>query len=55
MTHTKDPVPFVLAGSGVARPALVADEYSEVAAEKSGLIVNPGHHLMELLINGKPL
>ena len=53
MTHTKDPVPFVLAGSGVETPDDAAEEYSEAAAKKSGLIVNPGHQVMSLLINGK--
>ena len=55
MTHTKDPVPFVLAGSRVERPAIVADEYSEAAAKRSGLFVSPGHRLMDLLVNDKPL
>jgi 2,3-bisphosphoglycerate-independent phosphoglycerate mutase len=55
MTHTKDPVPFVLAGSGVERPAIVADEYSEAAAKRSGLFVSPGHRLMDLLVNDRPL
>ena len=55
MTHTKDPVPFVLAGAGVDTAVVPAEEYSEVAAKKSGLVVNPGHHLINLLINGKPL
>ena len=55
MTHTKDPVPFVLAGSGVERPAIAADEYSEAAAKRSGLFVSPGHQLMDLLVNDRPL
>ena len=55
MTHTKDPVPFVLAGSNVERPAISADEYSEAAAKRSGLFVSPGHQLMDLLVNDRPL
>ena len=54
MTHTKDPVPFVLAGSGDefhANPA--AAEYSESAARASGIVVDPGHLVMEALINGR--
>ncbi len=51
MTHTKDPVPFVLAGCGVSPDA--ATDYSEKAAQASGLHVNPGHHVMELLVKGK--
>jgi len=54
MTHTKDPVPFVLASSGAeftGNPA--ATEYSESAARASGLLVAPGFQLMEALINGQ--
>ena len=54
MTHTKDPVPFVLAGSGpeftAVKPVV---EYSESAALASGLIVDPGHQLMGILVSGK--
>jgi 2,3-bisphosphoglycerate-independent phosphoglycerate mutase len=50
MTHTKDPVPFVLAGSSVSPDAAVV--YCEDAAKKSGLIVNPGHRIMDFLVNG---
>ncbi len=51
MTHTKDPVPFVLAGSGITHDA--ATDYSEVSAKASGLHVNQGHQLMKLLVKGK--
>jgi 2,3-bisphosphoglycerate-independent phosphoglycerate mutase len=54
MTHTKDPVPFVLAGSGnefVAKNP--ATEYSEPAAQASGLVVDPGHQMMQILVSGK--
>ncbi|MGW8313894.1 MAG: cofactor-independent phosphoglycerate mutase [Desulfuromonadales bacterium] len=54
MTHTKDPVPFVLAGSGnefVAKTA--AKEYSESAAQASGLVLDPGYLVMEALVSGK--
>jgi 2,3-bisphosphoglycerate-independent phosphoglycerate mutase len=54
MTHTKDPVPFVLSGSGsefVSEKAAV--EYSEPAAKASGLVVDPGHQMMEILVSGK--
>lgn len=54
MTHTKDPVPFVLAGSGgefVAKTA--ATEYSEAAAQASGVVIDPGHLVMAALVNGK--
>ena len=54
MTHTRDAVPFVLASSGsefAARQA--AAEYSEAAAQASGLIVDPGHRMMEILVQGR--
>lgn len=54
MTHTKDPVPFVLAGSGnefVSEKA--AAEYSEPAAQASGLVVDPGHQMMKILVSGQ--
>ena len=52
MTHTKDPVPFVLAGPDLEVGSLSADEYSESAAKSSGLIVNPGYKIMNFLVNG---
>jgi 2,3-bisphosphoglycerate-independent phosphoglycerate mutase len=54
MTHTKDPVPFVLAGSGTEFAGNhAAAEYSESAARASGLVIDPGFQLMEALINGR--
>jgi 2,3-bisphosphoglycerate-independent phosphoglycerate mutase len=54
MTHTKDPVPFVLAGSGIEFVAkTAAAEYSESAARASGLVLDPGYLVMEALISGK--
>jgi len=53
MTHTKDPVPFVLyASDGYFTPNGAAD-YSESAAIASGMKVDPGHQVMNLLVNGK--
>ncbi len=53
MTHTKDPVPFVLAGSGSEYTSQnPAAEYSESAARASGIVVDPGHRLMEILVKG---
>jgi 2,3-bisphosphoglycerate-independent phosphoglycerate mutase len=54
MTHTKDPVPFVLADSGNEFTSeKSATEYSESAAKASGVVVAPGHQLMEILVNGQ--
>jgi 2,3-bisphosphoglycerate-independent phosphoglycerate mutase len=54
MTHTKDPVPFVLASSGGEFSSrAVTAEYSESAARASGLVIDPGHQLMEILVNGR--
>ena len=54
MTHTMDPVPFVLAGSGSEFTTNhKAAEYSEPEAKSSGVMVAPGHQLMKILVNGK--
>jgi 2,3-bisphosphoglycerate-independent phosphoglycerate mutase len=54
MTHTRDAVPFVLAGSGHEFSAQnAAAEYSESAARASGLVVDPGHRMMEILVTGQ--
>ncbi len=50
MTHTKDPVPFVLYDSqkemGSGRP------YNEAEAAETGLLIQPGYTLMDRLLNG---
>jgi 2,3-bisphosphoglycerate-independent phosphoglycerate mutase len=43
-THVDDPVPFLLAGPGVAPSGL--PEFSERSAAESGILVNPGHGLL---------
>ena len=54
MTHTKDPVPFVLASSGSEfTSGNAASEYSEAAAQASGVVVDPGHQMMDILMSGK--
>lgn len=52
MTHTRDPVPFVLFGSGAEFPANGAGDYSENSARTSGLRIEPGHLLMDILVRG---
>ena len=52
-THTDDPPPFCMAGTGVAPDR--ADGFNEVQAAESGLVIDPGHELMEFFIKaGRP-
>lgn len=54
MTHTKDPVPFVLLGGGAGAVAGNAgQEYSESAARAANVVVDPGYRVMEALISGR--
>jgi len=48
MTHTADPVPFVMWGSGVAHNG--ARAFDEKQATASGLVVDPGRGVMDLLL-----
>lgn len=50
-THTMEPPPFCLAGSNVT--AGNAAGYSEAAAKRSALQIDPGHELMEYFIKGR--
>jgi 2,3-bisphosphoglycerate-independent phosphoglycerate mutase len=47
-THVGEPVPFVLAGPGLGLNA--ATEFRETAAAATGLVVDPGYGVMELLL-----
>jgi 2,3-bisphosphoglycerate-independent phosphoglycerate mutase len=47
-THTGDPVPFVLWGSGVAGNG--AARFDEEQAASTGLVVDPGRGVMDLLL-----
>jgi 2,3-bisphosphoglycerate-independent phosphoglycerate mutase len=47
-THVAEPVPFVLAGEGVAANA--AESYDEAAATGTGMSVDPGRGVMDLLL-----
>ncbi|UCH35613.1 MAG: cofactor-independent phosphoglycerate mutase [Armatimonadota bacterium] len=47
-THSKDPVPFLLAGTGIAPDS--ADRFTEALATDSGVLVEEGHHLIERLL-----
>ena len=50
-THTADPVPFAMCGRGV--PVDRCRRFSESEAAKSGLSVDPGEVLMEILLDRK--
>ncbi len=53
MTHTKDPVPFILFGStGEFVPRGSVSGYSEANARGTGVMVAPGHQMLRCLING---
>jgi len=47
-THTADPVPFCMAGSGVV--AGRATQFTEAAGAESDLHIDPGHELMEYFL-----
>lgn len=47
-THVGEPVPFVLAGPGIAVNTGV--EFREVAAQRTGLVVDPGRGVVDLLL-----
>ena len=54
MTHTSDPVPYLLYDSaGAFLPACPADEYSEVAAGASGIRITPGCNLFVRMVKGQ--
>ena len=48
-THSREPVPFVLWGSGVEADDM--ETYSETGAEKGSMAPDSGHELMDYLIN----
>jgi 2,3-bisphosphoglycerate-independent phosphoglycerate mutase len=50
-THTDEPVPFVLCGDGVAHNGAAA--YGERSARATGLVLDPGRLVMDLLLSGE--
>jgi 2,3-bisphosphoglycerate-independent phosphoglycerate mutase len=53
MTHTPDPVPFILFGSQGEFPSSKGEGgYSERAARATGVLIDRGHELMARLIQG---
>jgi 2,3-bisphosphoglycerate-independent phosphoglycerate mutase len=49
-THTHAPVPFALAGSGVPRQS--GSVFNESTARETGVLVEPGHLLMDHFVRG---
>ena len=47
-THTRDPIPFAIYGSGIAKDSIKT--YNETAASSSELSVDGGHNLLPLLL-----
>lgn len=47
-THVGEPVPFVLAGPGIVPNG--GREFRELVASQTGLLVDPGHNVMDLLL-----
>jgi len=50
-THTSEPVPFAMTGTGIASPWKL--NYSEAKAQETGLRIDKGHELMEYFLKGK--
>ncbi len=49
-THVGEAVPFVMAGPGIAENG--AGAYSEEAAKATGLVLDPGRQVMDVLLGG---
>lgn len=49
-THTGEPVPFALAGTGIT--SIINKRFSEAHAQESGLRIERGHELMEYFLHG---
>jgi 2,3-bisphosphoglycerate-independent phosphoglycerate mutase len=49
-THVGEAVPFLIWGPGI--PANGADSYDEAQAVGTGLVLDPGHAVMDLLLAG---
>jgi len=54
MTHTKDPVPFILYGTGGEfAPQGAVNGYSERSARATGVRIAPGHLMLRHLVDGR--
>ena len=50
-THTTEPVPFAICGTGIPVPTNSLGGFSEKSAEARGVLVTDGHELMQRFIN----
>lgn len=50
-THTTEPVPFAMAGTGIAGPREVVGGFSEESAAKCSLYLAEGHRLLERFLH----
>lgn len=50
-THSREPVPFAIAGTGISSAG--QETYSEAKAVSTGMRINKGHELMEFFLKGK--
>ena len=50
-THTSEPVPFALAGTGIVPDE--ARQFSEAVGAESDLRIDPGHELMEYFLKSR--
>jgi len=51
MTHTGEPVPWVLWGTGIAESGAPVGAYNEFEAADTGILLDPATQLMELLLS----
>lgn len=51
MTHTNEPVPWLLWGSGITPSVAPVEAYNEYEATATGILLDPATQLMELLLS----
>jgi len=51
-THTKDPVPYAIYSSAAHREGGRATSFDEAQAALTGIVIDPGHTLMDIFLRG---
>jgi len=51
MTHSREPVPFAISGTGIKPDKIKA--FNEKAISRSSLRIKHGHKLLEFLLKGR--